>query len=699
MDFGLAAIASKLEGAEVRSGTPAYMAPEQPAGRDVTKQSDLYALGLVLYELFTGKAPFAAKDVPELQRQRESHPKTTPSTLIPELDQRLERTILRSLEPDPAQRPRSAIDVAAALPGGDPLAEALAAGETPSPQMVASAGPEGSISPATAIACLIAIAVALAAVVWMSQRTTLASYVAVDRSAEVLVDRARTIAAQLGYQETPAADASGYEVNVEYLRTIGNTDMSPQRWEVLRDARRSPLGFWYRQSPQPLWPTGQTVTRTDPPDSTPGMVTIVTDPGGRLVRLTAVPPAGGGEGVAPAADWTALFGLAEAPFESFTQTAPVRTPPVFATERAAWTGALPDNPSERIRIEAAAHQGVPVYFEIVAPWILSEPVSPLEPEARSALQLVVLFPVIGIIGAIVFLFWRNLRLGRADHRGAVRIGAVVGGSVFIELALVTQNPIDFVPWVGRALAGYTSLAAALLAWANYVALEPYARRVWPETLIGWSRLVAGRVRDPLVGREILIGTVGGVIMALLPHLRALVPAWSGLAPPIPIGGFEGNLEGIAAMFPLLGGRHSLFLLFAPLPNAMSVGLLTAAALFVLVILLRSRRRAIVASLLLLTIGRAATFFSDHQAADFVWAGLIFIIGVILLTRFGLLAMVTHLLVFWWLAAFPFDLDTAAPQAFASYLLLAAVAAVALYGFRTALGRRSIFESSLLGEDT
>jgi serine/threonine-protein kinase len=61
MDFGLAAIASKLEGAEVRSGTPAYMAPEQPAGRDVTKQSDLYALGLVLYELFTGKAPFAAK--------------------------------------------------------------------------------------------------------------------------------------------------------------------------------------------------------------------------------------------------------------------------------------------------------------------------------------------------------------------------------------------------------------------------------------------------------------------------------------------------------------------------------------------------------------------------------------------------------------------------------------------------------------
>jgi predicted Ser/Thr protein kinase len=58
-DFGLAAVAGQLEGAEVRNGTPAYMAPEQLAGREVTAQSDLYALGLVLYEMFTGKAQAA----------------------------------------------------------------------------------------------------------------------------------------------------------------------------------------------------------------------------------------------------------------------------------------------------------------------------------------------------------------------------------------------------------------------------------------------------------------------------------------------------------------------------------------------------------------------------------------------------------------------------------------------------------------
>ena len=56
------------QGAEVRAGTPAYMAPEQLAGKEVTIKSDLYSLGLVLYEILTGKRAFEAATLPELMR-------------------------------------------------------------------------------------------------------------------------------------------------------------------------------------------------------------------------------------------------------------------------------------------------------------------------------------------------------------------------------------------------------------------------------------------------------------------------------------------------------------------------------------------------------------------------------------------------------------------------------------------------------
>src|SRR6195256_4739970 len=66
MDFGLAAIADHLTGPEARNGTPAYMSPEQLRGETVTAKSDIYALGLVLYELFTGKRPYDAATVQQM---------------------------------------------------------------------------------------------------------------------------------------------------------------------------------------------------------------------------------------------------------------------------------------------------------------------------------------------------------------------------------------------------------------------------------------------------------------------------------------------------------------------------------------------------------------------------------------------------------------------------------------------------------
>jgi len=52
-----------------------------------------------------------------------------------------------------------------------------------------------------------------------------------------------------------------------------------------------------------------------------------------------------------------------------------------------------------------------------------------------------------------------------------------------------------------------------MTWILYLALEPIVRRRWPDSIISWSRLLAGRLRDPLVGRDILIGCLAGVLLA------------------------------------------------------------------------------------------------------------------------------------------------------------------------------------------
>ena len=110
-DLGLAGFCGTSE----RSGSPAYMAPERWDGAKATIQSDLYALGLVLYELFTGLPAFAAESVTELRRlHREDQPQP-PTRRVEGFDPELESLILRCLEKDPKSRPASAEEVAKSL--------------------------------------------------------------------------------------------------------------------------------------------------------------------------------------------------------------------------------------------------------------------------------------------------------------------------------------------------------------------------------------------------------------------------------------------------------------------------------------------------------------------------------------------------------------------------------------------------------
>ena len=252
-DFGLAALADQAHGAEVRSGTPAYMAPEQLSGKEVTEKSDIYALGLVLYELFTGKRAFGADTLADLVRSRAAGDVSRPSSFVKDLDPLVERVILRCLEPEPSNRPATALSVAAALPGGDPLAAALAAGETPSPQMVAAAGANEGMKPKVAVLCLAACVLILVVGVYLVTRTDGLSRMLLDQPPDVLTHRAHEVVAQLGYDAKPVDSAVDFDYDFDYERWVENNDKHPD-WNKTLAEQPPILRFTYRQSPRYLIP-------------------------------------------------------------------------------------------------------------------------------------------------------------------------------------------------------------------------------------------------------------------------------------------------------------------------------------------------------------------------------------------------------------------------------------------------------------
>src|SRR5580765_1974948 len=218
LDFGLAGLSEELPEGELAAGTPAYMAPEQLAGQEQTTRTDVYSLGLVLYELFTGKKAFEAATLGDLIKLRRSDTSPTiPTLIVKEIDPLVERVIERCIQKDPAQRPASALQVAAALPGGDPIAAALAAGETPSPEMVAASGGVGALAPRLAVLLLALVLGGLVLGSWLTKYTAIYRMTALDLPPEALRARARDVVRNMGYIAEPRDDADGIVLKQDYI--------------------------------------------------------------------------------------------------------------------------------------------------------------------------------------------------------------------------------------------------------------------------------------------------------------------------------------------------------------------------------------------------------------------------------------------------------------------------------------------------
>jgi hypothetical protein len=673
-DFGLAGLAEDFRGADIQSGTPAYMSPEQLAGKEVTTRSDIYSLGLVMYEMFTGRRAFEADTLAELVRLREESRPTEISSQVRDIDPAVERIILKCLDSDPAARPASALAVSAALPGGDPLAAALAAGETPSPEMVAAAGAQEGLRPALAIACLAGVLIALGSVVFLNSRLELAAKVNFDLPPDALAVQAHRTIQQFGYTGPVADRVWTFEYNRTYGRYLQEHAKQPD-WNATANGQPPLVYFSYRESPRPLEPQDITnlggVSWDDPPRTISGMANVRLDPTGRLQRLEVVPPQ---VDTSPASqqppDPAPLFLAAGLDLKSFQPSDPQWTPLAATDTRAAWTGIIPGPPQNPVRVEAAWWRGKPVYFQIIGPWTQPDRMPVAPSQSRSDY----VWPIL-TIGGVFFgaiMAWRNLRLGRGDRQGALRLA---GFAFLLNLAIfLLRAHLVTLGW-GFDLFGASlgeSLFTAAELWLAYIALEPVVRRFWPRTLITWTRVLSGRWRDPLVSRDVLIGLLVGLGYDLVFQAREAIDLRLGSAPP-----FGTDLDS------LLGLRRVAGTVLERILVGLIASLLFFLLFFLLRVVLRKEWLAGIAFALIFAIGRGVPSRYPVTAAPAYL--IVFGVVVYMLLRCGVLSLVVTIFIVDLVPELAFTTNFSAWYGTGSLVIVLVVVAISALAFRNALG--------------
>lgn len=661
-DFGLAKLVDEGVEGEI-AGTPAYMAPEQLAQGQTSIQSDLYSLGLILYEVFTGETVHKSASVQDrLSGGGESSP-SHPSALVEDIDPVVERVILRCLERNVDQRPKSARAVATSLPGGDPLAAALAAGETPSPEMVAAAGEVGSLSLRSGLLLLSSVLMGLVVLMFLSplmQPTAAPDAIPpVDLRRDVQV----SILTPFGYyddNDKPAHVIHGLQLNPE-----GDRD-----WE-----------FWYRQRIDSyLTPTIKEITfgpktyaisMSNPPMGA-GMVSVRTDLKGHLIELLAA-----ADGASQPNDekWRSdLFSLAGLSYGDFIPVEEAEKlssdlPPVYCDDVAVFH----KTNDSSVRVIVGRNNDQLVYFyadPVDDSRVANRQFVPLDISVEKGvrsyhqlLQLIVLLPSI-------FLALRNIRLGRADRRGALCFALWLGGlEILIWLFGLHHVSSPMREWVLlRDFLREPWLAYSFRHWLYYMALEPYIRRYWPDVLIGWSRAVKGRFRDPLLGKQILIGSLNGVLVwVLCSGVYASLASLTGHTEPFEIQ-FDVNS-------PLRPVTTVLYVLSLCASNAVFALML----LFLLRILLRDTRLAIAGYAILNT----TVFALDDRPETVLVVIALWCVGLgLTMTRFGLMSSIAFIFPQALLEVFPVTTELNSWYGGGTLVALVSILVVASFSFYT-----------------
>jgi hypothetical protein len=370
------------------------------------------------------------------------------------------------------------------------------------------------------------------------------------------------------------------------------------------------------------------------------MRSVMLDTRGRLNEFHAIPPQVDRPDSSPAApDWKPLFDAAGLDLSAFTAAAPEWAPNSFVDTRAAWEGQYRERSDVRIRVEAAGYRGRPVSFLIVGPWtrparMVVAPNTRIQSMLR-ALNLTVFF---GALAAAALLARRNVRTNRADRRTAVRLAYWLAVAISIAWAVKNHHTTAVnveLDQFSQNL-GYGLYLGGTLC-VMYLAIEPYARRLWPDGLLGWTRLFAGHIRDPRVGRDILIGCLFGVVESIIEAGRIIVLPLAGQPMPQPVLGQNLNL--------LHGPQYIVGMVaswtYGPLQSALFAALLFVGLRF---LLRRDWPAFVVAIVVFLAIGDGSRAILGGVGLNTVFYVFLYSTILIAIVRFGLLVTTIGLIV-------------------------------------------------------
>jgi len=328
-------------------------------------------------------------------------------------------------------------------------------------------------------------------------------------------------------------------------------------------------------------------------------------------------------------------------------------------------------------VEAAAWRGRPVFFRIVWPW--SKPERAPGSEGRTGQQIAVLALIYLVLIAGSVIAWYNVRAQRADRRGAAKLAMIYfafmagGHFLFARHTLATEELSLF--WNIVASAGINGG----LLWALYLALEPWVRRRWPQTLISWSRYTTKGIRDTLVGRDILFGAGLGCVLSLLKLIQFGLHGSSGEPAMAELSTLLGTRQLIAAGLQTVTGSlfDAIFFFFL---------------LFIAIVILRRQWLAAAGFVVLVTLVFSVN--AVYPWVDYPINLLTAALYAFILLRFGLLTLVFTEVIQTALLDVPRTLDFSSWYAWIGMMPLMVAALITIYGFRTSLGGRRLLKDEL-----